>query len=288
MAMSVACKTGVAESDACTSPTLSPAAKQPRLTPAEEADDETTKEKVNHEEVPQPVESDEDCDQIVVHHSRAKKQRPKKAKVRFMDTAGCQGCGDCGPPAPWSDEKFQEKIEELDKMEKEVEDLENWIEVKNRRYKDMNLLETAVSHPINGIGVDDWKLCSITIDSGASESVAKDADFPHIKTQPSEGSKRGLEYKAATGKPIKNEGEKLIGFMTDDYLSRQMLFQICDVTKPLASVSKICHKGHRVVFEDGCSYIMNLQSGEITWLREEMGCMSWTFGCPRPRVLPGR
>ena len=64
-----------------------------------------------------------------------------------------------------------------------------------------------------------------------------------------------------------------------------MLFQVCDVTKPLASVSKICRKGHRVVFEEGCSYIENLHSGEVTWMREVSGVYTidvWMPGFTRP------
>ena len=30
-------------------------------------------------------------------------------------------------------------------------------------------------------------------------------------------------------------------------------------------------KGHRAVFEDGCSYIENLATGDVTWMREENG-----------------
>ena len=117
----------------------------------------------------------------------------------------------------------------------------------------------------------DWTCCTVTVDSGASETVCNDADFDMINTIPSPGSKRGLKYKVANGEPIPNEGQKQVGFITEEGHERNMLFQVCDVTKPLASVSKICKKGHKVVFEEGCSYIQNLYTGDITWLREENG-----------------
>ena len=37
-----------------------------------------------------------------------------------------------------------------------------------------------------------------------------------------------------------------------------MTSQVCEVIKPLASVSRICKKGRRVVFEEGNNYTENL------------------------------
>ena len=50
-----------------------------------------------------------------------------------------------------------------------------------------------------------------------------------------------------------------------------MRSQVRKVNHWLASVSKICKKGHRVIFEDGYGCIENLTTGELTWLREERG-----------------
>ena len=52
---------------------------------------------------------------------------------------------------------------------------------------------------------------------------------------------------------------------------RGMTFQAAPVSKALASVKRMCASGHRVVFEEGASYIQNLNIGEVTWLREENG-----------------
>ena len=43
------------------------------------------------------------------------------------------------------------------------------------------------------------------------------------------------------------------------------------VTKPLASVKKICQAGHRVIFDEEGSYIVNKRTGEVNALREEDG-----------------
>ena len=43
------------------------------------------------------------------------------------------------------------------------------------------------------------------------------------------------------------------------------------VSKPLASVKKICQAGHTVVFDESGSYVVNKASGEVDWLREDEG-----------------
>jgi len=50
-----------------------------------------------------------------------------------------------------------------------------------------------------------------------------------------------------------------------------MRVQAAPVTKPLASVKKIVQAGHKVVFDDEGSYILNKTTGEINMLREEDG-----------------
>ncbi len=50
-----------------------------------------------------------------------------------------------------------------------------------------------------------------------------------------------------------------------------MTFQAAPVAKPLASVMGICRAGHQVVFDEEGSYIVNKQTGEVNWLREENG-----------------
>ena len=64
-----------------------------------------------------------------------------------------------------------------------------------------------------------------------------------------------------------------------------MTFQVAKVTKPLCSVSKICEKGHTVVFDESGSYIKHKKTGAVIQLKKErgvyvmdaaiMGQMSW-------------
>ena len=56
---------------------------------------------------------------------------------------------------------------------------------------------------------------------------------------------------------------------------KNMTFQVCDVTRPLASVSKIVETGHSVVFnppqDPRGSYIQNYRTGEKMWLTQKDG-----------------
>ena len=85
------------------------------------------------------------------------------------------------------------------------------------------------------------------------------------------GSRNGVNFLAANGDKIPNQGEKKLRVITQEGLERSMLFQVAQVTKPLGSVSKICKKGHRVVFDDDGSYIENKITGEYMNLREKNG-----------------
>ena len=56
---------------------------------------------------------------------------------------------------------------------------------------------------------------------------------------------------------------------TVDGLETSVLFQLCDVTRPLLSVSAICDYGNRVVFGRGGGIIYNLDTGlEIPFSRQ--------------------
>ena len=64
---------------------------------------------------------------------------------------------------------------------------------------------------------------------------------------------------------FKRAGSNAVNFIT---------FQVTDVSKPLASVSRILDKGNAVIFSRSGSYILNEVSGEKIPIVEEKG----TFG----------
>ena len=121
------------------------------------------------------------------------------------------------------------------------------------------------------VRADEDHFGKITIDSGAAVCVAPPSWCPQYKTQQSAGSRMGVQYVTASGNKIKNEGEKRIKIQTKAGDVRQMTFQIAKVTKPLCSVSKICEKGHAVVFDESGSYIKHKRTGKIIPPKKERG-----------------
>ena len=60
--------------------------------------------------------------------------------------------------------------------------------------------------------------------------------------------------------------------MTPEGHRQSWMFQVAEVNKPLASVSRICEAGtDRVVFEKGNSYLEHMKTGRRTQLKERNG-----------------
>ena len=121
------------------------------------------------------------------------------------------------------------------------------------------------------VRTEDDHFGKITIDSGAAVCVAPPSWCPQYRTQPSAGSKSGVHYVTAGGNRIRNEGEKQIKIKTNTGDVRQMTFQVAKDTKPLCSVSKLCEKGHTVVFDESGPYIKHKKTGAIIQLKKERG-----------------
>ena len=104
------------------------------------------------------------------------------------------------------------------------------------------------------------------VDSGASSSCASGDLAPEVETRPSEGSRRGQTYAAASkgGKPLRNEGEKLVNALTGEGKEVATTWQIVDVNRPLMSVHQICKAGNIAVFGQDGGYILNLADGSRT------------------------
>ena len=114
----------------------------------------------------------------------------------------------------------------------------------------------------------------VTIDSGAAESVMPKGMLDREPLMEGEAKRMGVKYVAANGAKMENYGEKKIRFRKECLGGiNDMLFQVTDVGKPLASVSRILDKGNTVVFsrKQGGSYIVNNCTGQKIPLTEEKG-----------------
>ena len=114
----------------------------------------------------------------------------------------------------------------------------------------------------------------VTIDSGAAESVMPWGMLSGEPLVEGEAKKAGVRYVAANGAKMENYGEKKVRFRKEGVTGiNSMLFQVTDVGKPLASVSRILDKGNTVVFSrgHGGSYVVSDRTGQRIPLIEEKG-----------------
>ena len=116
-----------------------------------------------------------------------------------------------------------------------------------------------------------WTRLSIAVDSGACESVINPEEVPSVDLRETDDSRAEEEFQSATGEPIPNLGSLQIPMLTREHTLRGMNFTGAPVSKPLASVKRICGAGHTVVFDDLGSFIFNKETGEMNILREEQG-----------------
>ena len=114
----------------------------------------------------------------------------------------------------------------------------------------------------------------VTIDSGAAESVMPRGMLDKEPLVEGEAKRLGVRYVAVNGAKMDKYGEKRVRFRKEGLEGiNNMLFQVTDVGKPLASVTRILDKGNTVVFSRavGGSYIVNNASGRKIPLVEEKG-----------------
>jgi len=137
----------------------------------------------------------------------------------------------------------------------------------------LSILGTIEPEGVRAVGEQDgeWQEIDFAVDSGASETVINEGMGSNIKMTESAGSKRGVNYEVANGEYIPNEGEKKLLAVSEEFAVRDITAQVCDVNKALLSVRRIAAAGHTVVFDSAGSYIIDKQSGEKMWLREEGG-----------------
>ena len=117
-----------------------------------------------------------------------------------------------------------------------------------------------------------WKKLSMAVDSGACENVIDAAEeVPNYPVQESRASKMGVKFASATGEEIPNLGEVMLPMLTSEGTKRKMKMQAAEVSKPLASVKRICEAGHTVVFDETGSFMCDKATGEVNYFREEGG-----------------
>ena len=103
-----------------------------------------------------------------------------------------------------------------------------------------------------------------------------------------EKSRAVVCYASATGEPIQNLGEQKLPLAIVEGSLRAMTFQVAPVAKPLGSVQRICAAGHTVVFDSEGSYILNKQTEELNWPRNDNGNFMLDIWVPTPAAIDPR
>ena len=78
--------------------------------------------------------------------------------------------------------------------------------------------------------------------------------LPDYPISEGESTRQRVKYTTADGNIISNLGELKVPFRTREGHKCGVAFQVCDVARPLLSVTALTSKGNRVVFGDngGC------------------------------------
>ena len=156
--------------------------------------------------------------------------------------------------------------------------------VVERPHRDLEVSALEVLEPqVGAVAQGDGRLVSagygeITVDSGAAESVLPKDMLPNEVLVEGDAKRAGVQYVAANGAPMPNRGEKRVRFRSGVDGSKKGLnsirFQVTDVNKPLASVSRMLDQGNTVVFtrRNGMkSYVINDATGEKLEFEEKKG-----------------
>ncbi len=99
------------------------------------------------------------------------------------------------------------------------------------------------------------------MDSGAAESVAPPSMAPQVSIDEAPGSKRGQHYVSASAGRLPNMGQQKLRVQTNEGRDALVLYQIAEVSRPLAAVSQTCDNGNWVVYTPPGGFIWNLKTG---------------------------
>ena len=147
-----------------------------------------------------------------------------------------------------------------------------WDKKKLTNKKSINTLVEIVPAGVNAMEeLQEWEEIEMAVDSGATETVVSEDMIKGVDTKPGEATRRGVQYEVASGDLIPNLGEKNFLAYGEQGQARAIKAQVCDVNKPLMSVSRMVQAGNTVVFSKSGSYVEDEETRERIPLREQGG-----------------
>ena len=153
----------------------------------------------------------------------------------------------------------------------ETQRVGNVCSAESKSIENMMILETVEPEILNALEDPDCEEIELAADSGATETVIGESILKSIDLVEGVAYKRGVKYEVANGIRIPNLGEKKFTGITENGIAREITAQVCEVNKPLLSVSKIVAAGNRLVFDPNGSCIEDIESGEKVWLKNQGG-----------------
>ena len=216
------------------------------------------------------------------HFTRHERKRIDKYNKKAHRYGGCNAnCCDKNEPKldPWS---WNGKFEEFAKNEKEA------LKV-IRSQQSVNLVETSNgAKEVNFVPISDdkWETITVTVDSGAFNTVGPPKTGTHFPLKQTHASSNGKNYRAANGTEIRNHGQRVVTGRNENGAKIGMPIQIADVNKVLGSVREMVESGNRVTFDcdssgKPCSSVEHKASGTRTVIHHRNGAFQFDIKVPK-------
>ena len=110
---------------------------------------------------------------------------------------------------------------------------------------------------------DNYEKVTITVDSGAADTVGPKRVGKTLPIRETKSSKAGINYRAANGTTIKNYGERRLEGWNGRGTKTGITMQVAEVGKVLGSVSKMTEANNTIIFSKGKSIITSDPTGEV-------------------------
>ena len=108
----------------------------------------------------------------------------------------------------------------------------------------------------------------VLVDSGAAENVIPLGLLPDFDIKEGEAKRNNVRYTTADGNELPNLGEICLPFRTKEGHKCGVTFQVCDVSRPLLSVTALTAKGNVVAFHDHGSTITGKDGKKMSFRKE--------------------
>ena len=103
-------------------------------------------------------------------------------------------------------------------------------------------------HTLPAAAESEFYETEVTLGTGATLHAAYCPDFQGCEVKEGAGSRAGQAFIAADGARIPNRGQMTLSLRVDGNQKITSTFQVCQATRPLWSVGKICDSGCEATF----------------------------------------